>query len=185
MNARYLLILCVAWFISHAHGDFATTVPISEAMANNIIGSVFPVSVKINDTKLFLTQPKVQYSTANRIGIVTQLQAYDHRPEKGIAISEFGLVHLSGELGFDNSSRQILLRNSRIEALEFKRKNTASQQFLIELNAAWDAQVTNLIRAEIPSHPYLVLFKNNIQNISYDGSNIYLDVGSNVTRAAF
>jgi hypothetical protein len=30
------------------------------------------------------------------------------------------------------------------------------------------------MRTEIPPHPYMLPFRNNIQNISYDGRNIIL-----------
>jgi len=47
---------------------------------------------------------------------------------------------------------------------------------LTQLKAAWSAQVTNPIRTELPPHPYILPFKNNIQDLSYDGKVINLAI---------
>jgi hypothetical protein len=45
-----------------------------------------------------------------------------------------------------------------------------------ESKAAWTAQATNPIRSELPPHPYLLPFKENMQDLSYDGTSINLEI---------
>lgn len=151
-----------------------TSVPISAGLATGIAADMFPVTVKLNNGNLFLTDPVALFLDNGRVGIQVHVQAYDHRPTQGIAISETGRARFSGVLGYDSSTRQILLLSPKIEELKFDRSNAATQSFLSEINSAWSAQVTDPLRAEVPRHPYMLPFRNNIQGLSYDGSNIVI-----------
>jgi hypothetical protein len=153
-----------------------TTVPISAALATSIAADLFPVTVKVSNGKLYLTQPVAQFIDSERIGMAFRIQAYDHRPAQGIAISEMGRATISGALGYDPVTQQVLLTDPRIETLEFDQKNEASLNFLTSIKNAWSVLVTNPMRAPLPPHPYLLPFKNNIQDLSYDGRNILLTV---------
>ncbi len=157
-----------------ARAAFNTTVPVTEESASSIAVSLFPVALTLEQTNLFLTNPQVLYLDSERIGIRAALQAYDHRPEQGIAISETGTAMLSGRVSYDRAARQVLLHDARVEQLDFDRRNAAAQRFSRELQAAWNAQVTNPIRTDLPPHPYLLPFRDNIDDIRYDGRHISL-----------
>jgi hypothetical protein len=154
----------------------STTVPITAALATSIAMDFFPVTVKVSNGKLHLTQPVARFLDSERIGIAVRIQAYDHRPAQGIAISEMGRATISGKLGYDPSTQQVLLSDSRIDSLEFDQKNTATDNFTAAIQSSWSALVANPVRAPMPPHPYLLPFKNNIRDISYDGKNILLTV---------
>ena len=170
------LIPVLAGFLllNTAHAAINTTVPVSEESASSIAVSLFPVSLKLERTNLFLTSPQVVFMNSERIGIRAILQAYDHRPADGVAISETGRAMLSGRVSYDRTTRQVLLHDARVEQLDFDRANAATQRFSHELQSAWSTQVTNPIRADLPPHPYLAPFRNNIDNIADDGKQISL-----------
>lgn len=171
----FVLISCsLLLVVGRAHAVVSTTVPISAELGTSIAGDLFPVTIKLSPGNLFLTEPILLFLDQGRVGIQVRFQAYDHRPQLGIAISEMGRAHFSGTLDFDPVKRQVLLHDPRIDKLEFDKKNDVTQRVLAQLRAAWSAQVTNPIRSEIPPHPYLVPFRNNIQDLSYDGKNIIL-----------
>lgn len=152
-----------------AYAATGTTVPITAELGTSIAADLFPVTVKLTPGNLFLTEPHLLFLDERRVGMQVRFQAYDHRPAQNIAISEMGRAVFSGEIGYDPGSRQILLHDPRIDKLEFDRKNDVTQRLLAQLKAAWSAQVTDPIRAELPPHPYILPFKNNIQNVSFDG----------------
>ncbi|MEZ5504296.1 MAG: hypothetical protein R3E50_17170 [Halioglobus sp.] len=151
-----------------------TTVPISDKLATSIAADLFPVTVKLDQGNLFLTNPAVLFLGQERIGMQVRFQAYDYRPEQNVAISETGEATISGKIGYDLGTRQVLLYDPRIDRLAFDQKNAATQGFSDTIKAAWRAQVTNPLRAALPPHPYLLPFRNNIQSLSYDGTAINL-----------
>ncbi|MEH6593200.1 MAG: hypothetical protein V7746_23215 [Halioglobus sp.] len=165
-----LLSAGIAW------AGFTTIMPISSEMATGFAGNIFPVTVQLNESKLFLSEPVVRYIDDKRIGMQVRFQAYDHRPVENIALSEMGNAIISGELAFDPSTRQVLMHHPRIDQLDLDRDNAAAQRFSKELQSAWSTQVENPIRTDIPPHPYLLPFKDNIQDVSYDGVNINLEI---------
>jgi hypothetical protein len=167
----YLLL-----FAAKASAGAVTTVPISAELGTSIARDIFPVTVKLTRGSLFITEPALLFLEQGRIGMRVRFQAYDHRPAQGVAISEMGHAAFSGSIGFDPGTRQILLHDPRIDKLEFDQKNDATQRFLAQLQEAWSMQVTNPIRTELPPHPYIIPFKNAIQDVSYDGQNIILTI---------
>ncbi len=176
-NTLFALITCSLLTISGMlYAAAGTTVPISAELSTNIAGDLFPVTVKLTRGNLFLTEPVVQFLDKGRTGMQVRFQAYDHRPAQGVAISEMGRAVFSGKIGYDLATRQILLYDPEIDKLDFDRKSEITQHMLTQLKDAWNMQVTNPIRAELPPHPYLIPFKNNIQDLSYDGKNINLTI---------
>jgi hypothetical protein len=169
-----VLIYALLIISGTAHSASETTVPISAELSTSIAGDLFPVTVKLSAGNLFLTEPVVLFLENGRIGMQARFQAYDHRPAQGVAISEMGRAAISGKIGYNLGTRQILLHDPMIEKLEFDRKNAVTQRFLAQMNEAWSMQITNPIRAELPPHPYLIPFRNNVQDLSYDGKNINL-----------
>jgi len=161
-------------FTPLAHPAADTTVPISAALGTNIAAGLFPVTLKLPGINLRLTDPALQYLDAQRVGLQAQFQAYDYRPVENTAISETGRAIVTGELGFDPRTREVLLHNPRLDALEFDRKSALTQRLSNEVKAAWSGQVTNPIRSELPPHPYLLPFRDYITNLFYDGKNIIL-----------
>jgi hypothetical protein len=159
-----------------AFSGIGTTVPISAELGTGIAADQFPLTVKMDQGKLFLTEPRVLFIDNKRIGIQVRFQAYDHRPAEGIAVSEMGRAQFSGELGYDPGARQVLLHKPKIDKLEFDRDSQVTQRLLGELQATWAEQVTNPIRSELPQHPYVLPFKENIQDLSYDGKSINLSI---------
>lgn len=153
---------------------FNTAVPVSEQTASELAASLFPVSVKLEQANLFLTAPRVLFIDSSRIGIRATFQAYDHRPDEGVALSETGLATLSGRVSWDRNAREVLLHDPRIEQLAFDRDNGATRHFSQVLADAWSGQVTNPIRSALPPHPYLTPFRDNIGDILYDGVHLSL-----------
>lgn len=150
------------------------SVPISAGLATGIAADLFPVSLKLQAGTLFLTHPTVVFLEQGRIAIRVQLQAFDHRPAEGIAISETGQATVSGIPDYDALTGEILLGDPKIDAVTFDSSNEATRSFLRQISTAWSAHVTNPLRAEIPPHPYMLPFRNNIQSLSYDGNNLVL-----------
>jgi hypothetical protein len=171
-----LVALVALMFAARGFAGFGTTVPVSAETATNIARSLFPVSLKAGTGNLFLTDPVVIFLTDRRIGLQAHMQAYDHRPEQGIAISEEGQAVVSGEVGYDPKTRQILLYEPRIDTLTFNNESPVTKRLRAEVQAAWEAQVTNPIRAEVPPHPFIAPFKEGIQDVSYENRSIFIQV---------
>ncbi len=169
-----VLALALALGTATARAAFNTTVPVSQESASNLAVSLFPVSVKLDQTTLFLTNPRVIFLDAERIGVETAIQAYDHRPEEGVAISETGQGMLSGRVAYDRTSGKVLLHDARVERLSFDRENAATRRFSTELRDNWARTITNPVRADLPPHPYLLPFRDNLAEIRYDGKTIDL-----------
>lgn len=163
-------------FTKQAHSGFGTLVPISAELGTSIASSLFPVTITLNEGKLFLTKPTLLFLDDKRLGMQVTFQAYDHRPQQGIALSETGRAWVSGELDFDPVTRQVLLQGATLDKLEFDRDSEISAQFSTQVSATWQAQVTDPIRSELPAHPYIVPIKENIDDISYDGQNITISL---------
>jgi hypothetical protein len=176
-NILFVLISCSLLIVSGiVYAAAVTTVPISAELSTSIAGDLFPVTVKLTKGNLFLTEPVVLFLDKERIGMQVRFQAYDHRPAQGVAISEMGRGVFSGKIGYDLATRQVLLHDPRIDKLKFDQNSEVTQSFLTQLRAAWSMQVTNPIRSELPPHPYIIPFKNNIQDLSYDGKYINLAI---------
>ena len=169
--------LCLSLLVGPlAQAQLGTTVEVSQELATSVAQSLFPITVKLDRGNLFLTEPTVAYIDGKRIALRSRFQAYDHRPAQDIAMSEMGSAIISGELDYDIASREILLHNPHIDSLEFDRKNSTSELFSTAINSVWTEQVKNPLRSEIPPHPYVITFKDNIRDISYDGQNINLQI---------
>lgn len=177
LSAACLIVsLALPVLAARVYAGFGTTVPVSAEMATNIANSFFPVSLKAGAGNLFLTNPVVVFIDDKRIGLKARLQAYDHRPEEGIAISEEGEAVVSGVLGYDAKTRQVLLFGPRIDKLSFDTDSELTRRLRAEVLAAWDAQVTNPVRADVPPHPFIAPFKDGIQDISYERRSIFIQV---------
>ncbi|RLQ21767.1 hypothetical protein DWB85_10795 [Seongchinamella sediminis] len=156
------------------YAAFTTTVPVSEQLAGDVAVSSFPVAVAVDEFKLLLTEPQVMFLDAERIGLGVRLQAYDHRPAEGIAVSETGRAMLSGRVAWDAGSREVVLHEPLLEQLVFDRENSVTRQFSGLLQAEWSQRVSKPIRSQLPPHPYLQPFRGNIADIRYDGRHISL-----------
>jgi hypothetical protein len=163
-------------FASPGRAGFGTTVPVSAETATNIARSLFPVSLAVGTDKLFLTNPVVIFLDDRRIGLQAHLQAYDHRPEAGVAISEEGQVLVSGEVGYDMKTREVLLYAPRIDKLTFDNESEVTKRQRAEVQGAWEKQVTNPIRAQVPPHPFILPFKDGIQDVTYEKRSIFIQV---------
>lgn len=172
------LIVSIAASLGAAniHAGIGTSVPISAQLATNMATSLFPVGATLQQGNLFLSEPVIVFLDEQRIAIRARFQAYDHRPEQGIAVSEMGYTQVSGELQYDSKTKEILLHNPDIDELQFDRNNLATQRFREQLEAQWIIKTSSPLRSKIPPHPYLSPFKEHIQNISYNGKNINLDL---------
>lgn len=172
-----LILLCSGLFaVTGASAGFATTVPVSADSATNIARSFFPVSLVSGSGNLFLTDPVVVFIDDRRLGLQVRFQAYENRPEKGIAISEEGQALVSGEVGYDLESKQVLLYDARVDELAFDTESSVTQRLRADIQSAWQAQVTNPIRADLPPHPLILPFKDGIQDVTYEKRSIYIQV---------
>ena len=176
---------CLAWTIfalvlsavaSPVGAGFATTVPVSAETATGIARSLFPVTLALGSEKLFLTEPAVVYVDDRRLALEFRLQAYDHRPAQGIAISETGRARVSGEMGYDPKTRQVLLYEPRLDQLLFDRQNDVTRRLQAGVQGAWREQLSNPIRADLPPHPFIAPFREGIQDVFYQKHSIYIQV---------
>jgi hypothetical protein len=177
--------LCAAWMlaavvallpVAGASAGFATTVPVSADSATGIARSFFPVSLVAGTRNLFLTDPVVVFIDDRRLGLQVRFQAYENRPEKGIAISENGQALVSGEVGYDPANKQVLLYDARVDELAFDTESNVTRRLRADIESAWKAQVTNPIRADLPPHPFILPFKDGIQDVTYEKRSIYIQV---------
>tara|TARA_R110001599_G_C12277382_1_gene663213 strand:+ start:5828 stop:6391 length:564 start_codon:yes stop_codon:yes gene_type:complete len=159
-----------------ATAGFATTVPVSADSATSIARSLFPISVASGTGTLFLTDPTVVFIDDRRLGLKVHFQAYENRPEMGIAISEKGQALVSGEVGYDPASKQVLLYNASIDELVFDSESAVTQRLRADIQSAWKAQFSNPIRADLPPHPLILPFRDGIQDVNYDRRSIYVQV---------
>lgn len=174
---RHFSWLCLSLLIGPmAQAQMGTQVDVSQQLATSVAQSLFPITVKLERGNLFLTKPTVAYIDGKRIALRSRFQAYDHRPAQNIALSEMGSAIISGELDYDTTTREILLYNPQIDSLAFDKNNAATELFSSAISSAWSQQVKNPLRSEIPPHPYIVTFKDNIKDITYDGQNINLQI---------
>lgn len=173
---RGLLAAAAMLLATRAGAGFGTSIPISAEQATSIARSLFPQALAVGEVKLFLSEPAVVYVDAKRIAVRMQVQAYDHRPAQGIALSEEGEATLSGELGYDAASGQILLFRPRLDELVFSADTAFTEQVRRSIDAGWQSQVTNPVRADIPPHPYLQPFRHGIQDVSYGKQGIVVQV---------
>jgi hypothetical protein len=159
-----------------ASAAISSVVPISQELASRIAEKLFPAGLELNTGNLLMTEPEVVFVDSERLALKVRIQAYYHRPDQGIAISEMGWAQISGGVDFDPKTRQILLHNPSIDTLDFDRKNDASRDFHSDISENWLNQVTNPMRTDIPPHPYIILFKDNIRSVTYDGQNISVEI---------
>ena len=162
--------------VGGAFAGFATTVPVSAESATNIARNFFPVSLVAGTGNLFLTDPVVVFIDDRRLGLQVRFQVYENRPEKGIAISEEGHALVSGEVGYDLASKQVLLYDANVDELVFDAESNVTQRLRADIESAWQAQVTNPIRADLPPHPLIQPFKDGIQDVTYQKRSIYIQV---------
>ena len=96
-SPAWLLLALVALVVaSRGYAGFGTTVPVTAETATNIARSLFLVSLKAVTATCTSPTRGCLFIDDRRIGLQAHLQAYDHRPEQGIAISEARAV-VSGE----------------------------------------------------------------------------------------
>ena len=173
LSALALLTIIASTLLrSPASAAINSVVPISAELTTSIAGKLFPAGLKLNTGNLLITEPEVIFVDSERLALKVRIQAYYHRPNQDIAISEMGRAQISGGLDFDPETRQILLHNPSIDTLDFDRQNEASRDFRSDISENWLNQVPNPMRIDIPPHPYIILFKDNIRSVTYDGQNI-------------
>ena len=172
---KYFVVASV-FYNSLAYPAFDTSFLVSSEMGNRLAVEEFPLTLELEPERLFVTQPTLIFLDQKRLGFRVRFQAYDHRPGSTVAISETGDAQFSGELDFDPVEQQILLHNPQLDRLEFDRDNPEASRLSRKIRKAWQEQVNNPLQADIPPHPYITPFKDNIRNISYDGQNIKLHI---------
>ena len=165
--SRALLLLFV--LSSPSYSAIPATLSISEIQGTSIARDVFPLTLKLSQGNVYLTEPKLIFMTNSRVGVQVRLQAYDHRPVDGIAISEVGNALFSGILGFDPVTREVLVYQARIDELKFDRSNEFTRRFSGEIDDSWREQIKDPIRTAIPANAYTLPIKDNIQSLSYTG----------------
>jgi hypothetical protein len=172
----FLIVPLLLLLVGKTYSAAGTTVPISAELGTSIAGDLFPVTVKLTHGNLRLTQPVLRFLDTERVGMQLRFQAYDHRPAEGIAISEMGRALISGRVGYDPITREVLLYDPKIDNLNFDQENAVTQRLFNQIKTDWSAQAVNPVRAKLPPHPYLIPFRNNIQDLSFNGKSINLTI---------
>ena len=163
-------------YASLVHAAFDTSIEVSSEMGNRLAAAEFPLTLELEPERLFVTQPVLVFMDNKRLGISVRFQAYDHRPAEKVAVSETGDAQFSGELDFDPVTQQILLHNPKLDSLKFDRDTKEAGRLSEKIKKAWQQQVGNPLQADIPPHPYIAAFKDNIRDISYDGEAVRLHI---------
>ena len=158
------------------YAALGTRVPISAETATAMATSAFPLTIDMERGKLFLTEPKVLFRDATTISLQVRLQAYYHRPSKGIALSEKGYAVVAAQPDYDPETQKILLNDPQLISLHFDRDSPASRDFMTVVRTTWATSVTNPIRTDVPPHAYIEPFKPHIYDMIYDGDSIYLEL---------
>lgn len=174
--ARLLFGLAALLAAAAVSAGFGSSVPVSAELATNMARSMFPQALALGHVNLFLSEPTVIYPDARRVAVRMRVQAYDHRPEQGIALSEEGVAVLSGGLGYDPQTRQVLLYNPKLDELSFANDNEFTRKVLQGVKSEWQARVSNPVRAEVPPHPYIQPFRSGIKDVRYGEDGIVIDV---------
>ena len=169
----------IAILTTHAAlAAFGTTVPISAELATSIATSLFPQTVPLSENSLYVSNPVVLYASPGpatnpspgtpRLRLQLNVQSLRRQADGTLKASAPGQAEVSGEVGFDATTRQILLINPSIDRLELGPGDPDRQPFRQELDRHWDQQVTNPMRVDLPPHPYLIPFRQGIRDIRLD-----------------
>lgn len=176
-NLHALYFCCVlATAAESAPPPEGVTVPISQETGTSIAASAFPVALALSAGTLYLSDPRVVLADPARVSLATRFQAFDLAPPSGVAISETGSALVSGVLGYDAGTGEILVHQPRLERLAFDREGDTVDLMRQRVMAFWRQHTASTIRAELPPHPFLLPFGNRITDIRYDGRaiNVYL-----------
>lgn len=171
-----LLLVLVALHTPATRAQIETSLPVSAELGTSIAQEQFPVTLKLDHAALFMTDPLLSYTDSERVALAVSFQAYDHRPDAGIAISETGKARFSGKLGYEPASAKVLLHQPQVDFLEFDRKNPASSALQRKVLAHWGDYVKDPMRFDLPRHPYLIPFRQNITDLGFDGQHIIISV---------
>ena len=171
-----VLVLMLA--TQSAAAAFGTTVPISAELATSIATSLSPQTVPLSENRLYVSNPVVLYANPGtatssnpappRLRLQLNVQSLRRQADNTLKASAPGQAEVSGELGFDAITRQILLINPSIDRLELGPGDPDRQAFRQELDRQWEKQVTNPMRIDLPPHPYLIPFRQGIKDIRLD-----------------
>ncbi|MEP0202414.1 MAG: hypothetical protein ABJ084_06485 [Halioglobus sp.] len=174
----YVLIALLASASQTSFAVFGTTVPISAELATNIANSVFPQTVPLRENSLYVSNPVVLYTSPDankasgqaspRLRLQLNIQSLRRQADNTLKANAPGQAEVSGELGFDPITRQILLINPSIDSLQLGPGDLDGQALREELDRQWAEQVTNPMRIELPAHPYLIPFRQGIKDIRLD-----------------
>ena len=179
--ARLALIASLLLCSVNTMAGFGTTVPVTADVATSIAGSVFPQTIALDKGSLYVSEPLVIYPdpTANgpkRISLQVNVQVLQRQPDQTLVATLPARAQLSGEVGYDRETAQILLINARVESLEFDPAEKNAEQLRIDLDRNWKERITNPLRVDVPAHPYLLPFKQGIRDISFQEQGIVVDV---------
>jgi hypothetical protein len=104
------------------------------------------------------------------------IQSLRRQSDDSLKATAPGQAELSGELGYDPDTLQILLFNPSVDKLDLDPRDPNRQALQQELNQQWAAQVTNPMRVDLPPHPYLIPFRQGIKDIRLEQQGIVVDV---------
>ena len=171
-------VLVIAIATRAALAAFGTTVPISVELATSIAATVFPQTVPLRQNSLYVSNPVVFYANPGtatssnrappRLRLQLNVQSLRRQADNTLKASAPGQAEVSGELGFDATTGQILLINPSIDRLELGSGDPDRRAFREELDKQWNEQVTNPMRIDLPPHPYLIPFRQGIKDIRLD-----------------
>jgi hypothetical protein len=176
-----IFVLLTSLFASSASAAFATTVPLSEESANSIASSLFPRAHTLERGRLYISKPLIWYPQPHstglrRVTLRVNLQILEQKPGQPLVATAPGLAEISGELGYDADTMQILLGDPRLDRLDFSVLGSQEAEVTKLIYQEWEREVTNPMRFEPPSHPFLIPFMHGIRNISLEDEGIVIEV---------
>lgn len=166
----------------NANAGFGTTVPVTAEVATSIATSIFPQTIALDENSLYVSEPLVIYPNAGtnsdpgRIKLQVNVQILTRLPDQTLVATLPARAQLSGEVGYDTATTQILLANPQVDSLEFDPGEANAEQIRANLDRNWKERITNPLRVDVPAHAYLLPFKQGIKDISLQEQGIVVDV---------
>jgi len=169
--------MLLASLLAGATGQ-GTAIPLPPDVAVSIARTQFPMTIPLSGGSLFVSDPVIVYldppagaAGPGRIGLSVNVQTLHRQQDQSLVASAPGRAELSGELGYDRQTAEILVHRPRIDKLsldgEQERDNVARE---------WRERITDPVRVPLPAHPYLLPFRQSIQDITLEQGSIVIRV---------
>ncbi len=155
-----------------------TAIPLPPDVATSIARTQFPMTIPLSGDSLFVSDPVIIYldppagsAGPGRVGLSVNVQTLHRQPDQSLVASAPGRAELSGELGYDRQTAEILVHRPSIDKLSLD-----GAQERDSIAREWRERITDPVRVPLPAHPYLLPFRQGIQDISVEQGSVVIRV---------